>query len=50
MNDDAWELFAQLCQKVCEEQNVFLDVIITSGLIEMILMPFEEDEDDRDDY
>ena len=43
MNDDAWEMFSQLCQTVCENDNVFLDVIITPGLIEMMLMPLEGD-------
>lgn len=43
MGDDAWEMFSRLCQVVCENDNVFLDVIISQGLIEMILMPMEED-------
>lgn len=46
MNDDAWNLFAELCQKVVEEQNVFLDVIVTPGMIEMMLLPIEEDEEE----
>ena len=51
MNDDAWTMFSKLCQIVCENENVFLDVIITPGLVEMMLMPLEGDyEDDRDDY
>ena len=43
---DAWEIFSELCKKVVEEQNVYLDVFISSGEIEMMLMPWEEDDDD----
>ena len=43
MNDDTWEMFARLCQVVCEDGSVFLDVIISNGLIEFMLMPVEED-------
>lgn len=43
MGDDAWELFSKLCQIVCENENVFLDVIISGGMIEMMLMPLEEE-------
>lgn len=51
MNEDAWEMFSKLCKEVCENENVFLDVIISPGMIEMMLMPLEGDyEDDRDDY
>ena len=40
---DPWELFSELCRRVVEEQNVFLDVIITNGMVEMMLMPYDED-------
>lgn len=43
MGDDAWELFSKLFQIVCENENVFLDVIISGGMIEMMLMPLEEE-------
>lgn len=46
MGDDAWEIFARLCQVVCENENVFLDVIVSQGLIEFMLMPIEEDYED----
>lgn len=50
---DPWKMFCELCKRVAEEQNVYLDVIITEGLTEMMLMPYDEDweeEDDTDDY
>ena len=43
MGDDAWEIFAKLCQTVCENENVHLDVMVSNGLIEFMLMPMEED-------
>lgn len=47
---DLWELISLLCQKVCEEQNVFLDILITPNGWEFQLMPMgenlEEGEDD----
>lgn len=43
MGDDAWEIFAKLCQTVCENENVYLDVMVSNGLIEFMLMPMEED-------
>lgn len=42
---DSWEIFCELCQRVVEDQNVYLDVLITKGGIEMMLMPLEEDEE-----
>lgn len=46
MGDDAWRMFAEMCQRVCEDQNVFLDVIITNGMIEFMLLPIEEEQDE----
>lgn len=43
---DAWEIFSELCKKVVEEQNVYLDVLITAGGIEMMLMPLDEEDCD----
>jgi predicted RNA-binding protein associated with RNAse of E/G family len=44
---DPWELFCHLCKTVVEEQDVYLDVLITPAGVEMMLMPMdEEDEDD----
>ncbi len=42
---DPWELFSELCKIVVEEQNVFLDVLITEKGIEMMLMPTEDEDD-----
>ena len=49
---DLWELISLLCQKVVEEQNVFLDILVTSHGWELHLMPmdYEEEDDDRNDY
>lgn len=38
---DPWEIFSELCKKVVEEQNVYLDILITGNGIEMMLMPLE---------
>lgn len=46
---DPWELFSMLCQRVVEEQNVYLDVIITGNNIEMMLMPVGEIEEEDDE-
>lgn len=48
---DAWELFCELCKQVVENQNVYLEVVIIPGSIEMRLYPVDEEEnDDPDDY
>lgn len=51
MGDDAWRMFAELCQVVCENENVMLDVVISEGCVEFMLMPYDEDfeEDDEDE-
>lgn len=36
-----WELFCELCEIVCEQQNVYLDVLITESGIEMMLVPID---------
>lgn len=36
-----WDIFSELCKKVVEEQNVYLEVLITNAGIEMMLMPLE---------
>lgn len=41
---DSWELFCHLCKTVVDEQNVFLDIRITSKGIEMMLMPMDEED------
>ena len=43
---DAWEIFSELCRRVVEEQNVYLDVMITAVGVEMMLMPLDEEVDD----
>lgn len=48
---DAWEIFCELCKQVVESQNVYLEVVIMPGNIEMRLYPVDEEEnDDSDDY
>jgi len=42
---DPWELFSELCKIVVQEQNVFLDVLVTEQGIEMMLMPTEDEDD-----
>lgn len=46
MGDDEWRMFAELCRIVCENENVFLDVIVSNGCIEFMLMPIEEEDED----
>lgn len=41
---DPWELFCHLCKTVVDEQNVFLDILITSKGVEMMLMPMDEED------
>lgn len=41
---DPWEMFSELCKTVVDEQNVFLDILITSKGIEMMLMPMDEED------
>lgn len=46
---DIWELIAILCQKVVQEQNVFLDILITKDGWEFQLMPIGEYEDEEEE-
>ena len=39
---DPWEVFSELCRQVVEEQNVYLEVIISNGAIGMSLYPLED--------
>ena len=39
---DPWILFSELCRTVVEEQNVYLEVIISNGAIGMSLYPLED--------
>ena len=42
---DPWQMFSEMCKRVAEDQNVYLDVLVTNGGVEMMLMPIDEDED-----
>ena len=44
-----WEIISMLCQKVVEEQNVYLDIVVTDGCIELQLMPPGDEEDYEDE-
>jgi len=46
---ELWELISMLCKRVVEDQNVFLDILITSNGWEVQLMPLGEDEEDEDE-
>ena len=46
---DPWIMFASLCKLVVEEQNVYLHVTISNGVLEMLLFPYSEDWDDESD-
>ena len=41
---DAWELISYLCKVVVESQNVYLDILYINGQLEVMLMPYDEDE------
>ena len=41
---ETWELICHLCKTVVEEQNVYLDILITPGGMEIMLMPMEDEE------
>lgn len=45
---DPWQLLSELCRRVVEDQNVYLDILVTNVGIEMMLMPLDkEDEEDK---
>lgn len=46
---DPWEVFSELCRRVVEDQNVFLDVLIYKNGIEMQLMPMDEEDSEGDE-
>ena len=43
---DPWEMFCELCKRVVEDQNVYLDVLVTASGVQMMLMPIEDCEGD----
>lgn len=45
---DPWQIFSEMCRQVVEEQNVYLDVLITGSSIELMLMPMDEEEEEDD--
>lgn len=40
---DAWDILHYLTNIVCEEQNCYLDILLTHGSIEIQLMPMGDD-------
>lgn len=38
---DTWKMFSELCRQVVKEQNVYLEVLIFDGHIEMALWPLQ---------
>ena len=46
---DPWDVFSELCRRVVEEGNVFLDVLIYKNGIEMQLMPLDEEDSEGDE-
>lgn len=43
---DPWDVFSELCRRVVEEGNVYLDVLIYKNGIEMQLMPMDEEDNE----
>ena len=46
---DPWKVFSELCRRVVEEGNVYLDVLIYKNGIEMQLMPMDEEDNEGDE-
>lgn len=46
---DPWAMFAEMCNQVVTEQNVYLDILITRNGIEMMLMPLDDTEEEEGD-
>lgn len=46
---DPWDVFSELCKRVVEDQNVYLDVLICPNGIEMQLMPMGEEDIEEDE-
>lgn len=40
---DPWQMFCELCRAVVENDNVYLDVLVTKAGIEMMLMPMDDE-------
>ena len=43
---DPWEMFSELCRRVVEDQNVYLEVIWTPYQVHFSLFPMEDFEDE----
>lgn len=41
---DPWEMFSELCKRVVEDQNVYLEVVWMPGQVHMSLFPMDEGE------
>lgn len=46
---DPWDVFSEMCRRVVEEGNVYLDVFIFKNGIEMELMPMDEEDNEGDE-
>lgn len=46
---DPWRIFSELCRRVVEEQNVYLEVMIIGDRILMSLEPYTDYYDEEDD-
>lgn len=46
---DPWQIFSELCRRVVEEQNVYLDVTIIGNNIQMTLTPIDRYDDFEDE-
>lgn len=41
---DPWELISYLCKTVVEEQNVYLDILVTESGMEIMLRPLDDED------
>ena len=39
-----WQLFSELCRRVVEDQNVYLEVVWLPGQVQFSLFPMDEGE------
>lgn len=46
---DLWELISELCRRVVEEQNVYLEILIMDNQCRIQLMPLDDYEEEEDD-
>ena len=43
---DAWEIFCELCKRVVENHNVYLEVFVGTTGVQMQLVPLDAFEDE----